>query len=59
MSESAKKTKIELEKELHDKRVALRDFRFSMSGGKVKNVREGRKVRREIARALTALAVIK
>lgn len=41
---------------LKAKREALRTFRFSVAGGKVKNVKEGRALRRDIARTLTALA---
>ena len=45
----------ELVKTLADKRDALRNFRFAMSGGKAKNVREGRELRKDIARVLTAI----
>jgi ribosomal protein L29 len=36
-----------------EKREALRAFRFGGAGSRVRNVREGRNVRREIARILT------
>lgn len=40
---------------LKDKRNSLRDFRFKISKGKVKNVKEGRNLKRDIAKILTAL----
>ena len=36
-----------------EKREALRAFRFGGAGSRVRNVREGRNVRREIAQILT------
>ena len=42
-------------KEAADKREALRAFRFGGSGSRARNVREGRNLRREIARILTEL----
>jgi ribosomal protein L29 len=53
------KAENELRKELIEKRGKLRDFRFAMAGSKVKNNREGRQLRREIAQILTELATIK
>jgi len=52
MQEKADK---ELEKMLQGKRKALRLFRFGIAGSKIKNVREGRNARREIARILTEI----
>ena len=49
------KSKEELEKLLADKREALRVFRFGVAGSKIRNVREGRGIRREIAQILTLL----
>ena len=46
----------ELEKLLAEKRTGLWNFRFSMTGGKVKNVKEGAALRKEIARIMTALS---
>ena len=51
------KTVADLENSVIDKREALRAFRFAASGSKTRNVREGRVLRRDIARALTALSV--
>lgn len=45
----------DLKKEIAAKREALRVFRFGESGSRTRNVREGRNVRREIARMLTEL----
>ena len=43
----------DLEKTLREKREALRVFRFSTAGSKTRNMREGRVLRRDIARILT------
>jgi len=45
----------ELIKMLGEKRESLRVFRFGVTGGKTKNVKEGRTLRKEIARILTEL----
>jgi large subunit ribosomal protein L29 len=45
----------ELEKLLKEDRERLRQLRFDLSSGKIKNVREIRKIKREIARVLTLL----
>lgn len=51
-----KKQSIEvLKKEVAEKREALRVFRFGETGTRTRNVREGRTIRREIARILTEL----
>ena len=55
MSEFAEKTKKDLEKILIDKNKALQEFRFNTSGSKNRNVKEGRNIRRDIARILTEL----
>ena len=51
------KTKEELKKLLVEKRKALHDFRFAFAGGKVKNVKEGKVARKDIARVLTAISM--
>jgi ribosomal protein L29 len=51
--EMKKKSDVELEKFLLEKRESLRTFRFGIAGSKTRNVREGRNVRKAIARALT------
>ena len=53
------KTKDELKKALADKRKALHDFRFAFAGGKVKNVKELKNNKKDVARILTALHVTK
>lgn len=55
MSDYHKKTVEDLEKLLKEKREALRAFRFGISGSKVRNVKEGRNLRKETARILTQL----
>lgn len=50
-----KKTKKELQKILQDNREKLRQLRFDLAAGKVKNVREIRRIKREIAQILTVL----
>lgn len=47
------KTDTDLNKELADKQVALRAFRFSASGGKAKNAHEGHGIKKDIARIMT------
>ncbi len=49
------KTKNELEVLLSQKREALRKFRFDMSGSKIKNVKEGNVLRKEIAKIMTEI----
>jgi len=49
------KSSEELSDILRDARKRLSEFRFGISGSKVRNVREGRNLRKEIARALTEL----
>jgi large subunit ribosomal protein L29 len=46
----------ELKKMLQDEREKLRALRFDLAGGKVKNVREIRHLKKEIARILTLLS---
>jgi len=55
MKEFKNKTEKELKGILGEKRVALRNFRFSIAGSKVKNVKEGQGLRKDIARILTVL----
>jgi len=53
ISELRQKSKSELKKILQDLRERLRQLRFDLSSGKVKNVRELRKIKKDIARILT------
>ncbi|MDB5239263.1 MAG: Ribosomal protein [Candidatus Parcubacteria bacterium] len=59
MKEITTKTSTDLQKMLGDKREALRVFRFGAAGAKSKNVREGRAIRKDIARMLTAMTAQK
>jgi ribosomal protein L29 len=49
------KSEKELNAVLREKQEGLRTFRFSMSGSKVKNVKEGNVLRKDTARILTEL----
>ncbi len=40
---------------LVEKRTALRGFRFGSAGSKTRNVREGRNIKKDIARIFTAI----
>jgi ribosomal protein L29 len=52
-SELTKKNDADLSKLLKEKREALRSFRFGISGSKTRNVKEGRDMKKGIARILT------
>ena len=49
----------ELQKKLMEQREKLRTFRFKITGGKAKNVKEGRNTRREIERITTEMGARK
>jgi len=53
--ELRRKQKEELKKILQDNREKLRQLRFDLSAGKVKNVREIRHLKKEIAQILTLI----
>ena len=55
ISELRKKTKNELQKDLSGLREKTRVLRFDLKTGKIKNVREIRAARKDIARILTTL----
>lgn len=55
MNEIRKKSKGGLEKELFKKSDQLRRLRFDLAGGQLKNVREIRFAKKDIARILTDL----
>lgn len=50
-----RKKEPELAKDLKDLREKLRDLRFNLASGKVKDIREVRAVKRDIARILTII----
>lgn len=55
MKEFLKKSTNELKSLLSEKRLALRNFRFAVSGSNVRNVKEGNVLKKDIARILTIL----
>ncbi|MCX6760923.1 MAG: 50S ribosomal protein L29 [Candidatus Nealsonbacteria bacterium] len=59
IAELRQKTKSELEGLLNDDREKLRQLYFDLSAGKVKNVREVRKIKKEIAQIFTLIKNIK
>ncbi len=55
VNELRQRPKEELHKMLQESREKLRALRFDLASGKVKNVREIRKIKKNIARILTIL----
>lgn len=55
MKELINKTEKELAVLLKEKKEALRVFRFALAGGKVKNLKEGQNLKKDIARIMTLL----
>ncbi len=55
IKELREKTEAELNNLLKDKKEALRKFRFEMSHSKVKNTKEAREIKKDIARIFTLL----
>jgi large subunit ribosomal protein L29 len=53
--ELRKKSKSDLEKILKEKKERLRNLRFGLVSGKIKNTREIRETKKDIARILTLL----
>lgn len=53
------KTVEDLNKLIAEKREAIRKFRFSIAGSKIKNVKEKLNLRKEVARMLTDLSMRK
>lgn len=56
MADITKQSVEDLHKAINEKREALRGFRFGGAGSRTRNVREGRNLRKEIARMMTELA---
>lgn len=56
MTDVKKQSTDDLKKAVSEKRSALRNFRFGGAGSRTRNVREGRTLRKEIARMLTELS---
>lgn len=55
MADLKNKDKKELAALLTERRTALRNFRFGVAGSKVRNVKEGKNIRKEIAQILTEI----
>jgi large subunit ribosomal protein L29 len=55
IKEIKQKSKSELQKTLRELREKLRQLRFDLEAGKVKNIREVRTIKKDIARILTCL----
>ncbi len=55
ISEIKQKPKKELQRLLQNNQDKLRQLRFDLASGKVKNVREIRQIKKDIARILTTL----
>ena len=53
VAELKQKPKEELLKILQDSRERLRQLKFDLSSGKVKNIREIRQIKKDVARILT------
>lgn len=53
--EMRQKSKDELEKIIKDDREKIRQLRFNLSSGKVKNIKEAGNLKKKIARVLTIL----
>jgi len=56
MKDYLNKTIPDLANLLAEKRTALRNFRFGSTGGKQKNVKEGKNLRTDISRIMTTLS---
>lgn len=54
-SELRQKTNIDLKQMLEDKQRALATLNFDLASGKIKNIKELRQGRREIARIMTIM----
>lgn len=51
------KSEKDLKKLLNEKKESLRNFRFEIAGSKVRNVKEAKNTRKEIARIETELQI--
>jgi ribosomal protein L29 len=55
MADLKKYSVADLQKEIAEKRESLRTFRFGEAGSRSRNVREGRTLKKDIARLLTEM----
>ena len=53
--ELRKKNPADLKKLLAELEAELREFRFGMTGGRTKNVKQGRALRKDMARVMSVL----
>ncbi len=58
MKEIKGQSKSELIKTLNEKRSAFQAFKYELSGGKSKDVKKGRNLRKDIARVMTELSML-
>ncbi len=56
-SEIKGKSKSELLKTLKEKRDAFQTFKYELAGGKAKDLKKGRNIRKDIARVMTELTI--
>ncbi|HEY4478259.1 MAG TPA: 50S ribosomal protein L29 [Candidatus Paceibacterota bacterium] len=59
MKEYKEKTLENINNIIKEKQEALRVFRFGSTGSKIKNVKLGKSIRKEIARAMTEISIRK
>jgi len=57
MTDIKKKTAEDLKRLVSEKKEELRSFRFGLSGSKVKNIKEAKNTKKDIARILTVLSI--
>ncbi len=57
MKDIKKKSQADLEKALKERQEKSRLFRFGVAGAKSKNVKEGRELKKDVARILTELQI--
>lgn len=56
MKDLKEKNEKDLKNALQEKRESLHSFRFGIAGSKVRNVKEGKNIKKDIARILTELS---
>jgi ribosomal protein L29 len=59
LAEAKNKPIIELEKNIEELKEKMKKLRFNLAAGKVKNIKEIRQTKKNIAQLLTLLAVAK
>jgi len=59
MKEYKEKTLENINNIIKEKQEALRVFRFGSTGSKIKNVKLGKSIRKDIARAMTEISIRK